>query len=111
MDYLNSTWFLVSLVIAALLIIFGVFASYMINRKRTDSLPIEEKSKLIHSLPKAISTYKIGILLLPIYLLLIPMIYKLDDQVAFLLISALIIMCISLIEGLLLSEKLLDVIK
>lgn len=111
MGNLNSTWFWVSLVIAALLIIYGAFAYSMINRKRTDSLTTEEKLKLMHTLPKAISTCKIGILLLPMFLLLIPMIYKLDNQVAYILIAALIIMYIGLLEGLLLSKKLLAVIR
>jgi hypothetical protein len=107
MDYFNSVWFKASFGITALIMIYGVFAYFMTDKKRTDSLPIEEKMKLTRTLPKATLLCKIGIFMLPIYLFVIPPIYKLESNLAYEIMAGLTVMYAGLLVGFMLFKRLL----
>lgn len=109
--YFTSIWFKVSSGIVAAIIIYGIAAYFLLNKKLTESLPMREKTRLTQSLPKAIFICKIMIFLLPLYLFVIPPIYALDNQLAYQIMAGLTAVFAGSFIGLLLCTKLLNAIR
>jgi hypothetical protein len=107
MDYFSSIWFKLSLVIVAFLFIYGIVAYFIVSGKRAGLLPVEEKARLTNILPKAVLVCKLVIFLLPLYLIVIPPIYKLDVQVYYQILAGLTVMYAGSILGFLLCRRLL----
>ena len=111
MDYFSSIWFKVSFGVVILMFCCGVAGYFMVNKRRTDSLSIEEKQRLTQALPKAISICKIVILSLPLYLFLIPPIHEMDNRLSYEIMAGLTIMYVGSLEGFLLSKRLLNALR
>jgi len=109
MDYFSSIWFKVGLSLFALLIAYGIFAYLMMDKliRQTLDSPHDKRLKLVQGISKTMPIYRICFWILPLYLFLVPSIHSLNIQLSYSLITLLTFMYIALVEGFLVSKKLL----
>jgi hypothetical protein len=92
MEYFSTIWFEASLLVVLFLFVLGIVGYFVLSKERMDSLPDKEKSQMRAVLPKAVLLYKLSLILLPVFIFVLPSIYKLDIGLASAIVFGLTLM-------------------
>jgi hypothetical protein len=106
-NYLASMWFKAALVVLVLSAAYGIILYFMMSKRKLVSMTAEQKIKIAQMLPRVIRVFKIMLWTLPVYVFLLPPIYRLNAQTCYALITGLIMIYAASLSGLLISVRIL----